>query len=86
MIEILDLSCSNINELKKQHKVFLSELTMYDKKLKDKIKLIILNKIDLCSFKNNIKEFIGIRGAPIISTSCVENIKIDELKKAIEII
>ena len=35
---------------------------------------------------HNIKEFIGIRGAPIISTSCVENIKIDELKKAIEII
>ncbi len=86
LIEVLDLSCSNIDELKKQHKVFLNELLMYNKKLKNRIKLIILNKIDICSFKSDIKKFTGIKSVPIISISCVENFQINELKKAIDAI
>jgi len=86
LIEVLDLSCNDINELKKQHKVFLNELIMYNKKLKDRIKLIILNKMDLCTFRNDIKKFVGAKGIPIITISCMKDTGIDKLKKAIETI
>ena len=86
LIEVLDLSCKNIDELKQQHKVFLNELSMYNKKLKNRIKLIVLNKIDICSFKSNIKKFTGIKSVPIISISCVENFQINELRKAVDAI
>ena len=64
----------------------LNELIMYNKKLKDRIKLIILNKMDLCSFRNDIKKFVGAKGIPIITISCMKDTGIDKLKKAIETI
>ena len=57
LIEVLDLSCGSIVELKKQHLTLMNELSSYNKNLPGKVKLILLNKIDLCCFTNEIPEF-----------------------------
>ena len=84
LIEVLDLSCENIEDLNKQHKDFIYELNMYNKKLKSNIKVIVLNKFDLCKFKNKIKDFIGIKNISIIETSCIKDINLEKLKNIIK--
>ena len=38
------------------------------------------------SFRNDIKKFVGAKGIPIITISCMKDTGIDKLKKAIETI
>ena len=84
LIEVLDLSCEDIKELNNQHKQFLAELNMYNKQLKKKIKLIVLNKHDLCSFDKNIKLFKGLKGIPIIKISCKNNFNLEKFKNIVK--
>jgi len=42
--------------------------------------------MDLCTFRNDIKKFVGAKGIPIITISCMKDTGIDKLKKAIETI
>ena len=57
LIEVLDLSCKDLDELKSQHSILIKELESYNKELPLRIKLIVLNKLDLCLFGNDIEEF-----------------------------
>mgnify|MGYP001159670727 FL=1 len=84
LIEVLDLSCGSIVELKKQHLILMNELSSYNKHLPGRIKLILLNKIDLCCFTNEIPEFNPIEDCKIIAISCKNNSGIESLKGTIE--
>ena len=84
IIEVLDLSCKDMEELRDQHSILMNELNSYNKDLVSKIKLIVLNKIDLCSFIEEIKEFDPIKNCKRIPLSCKENIGIEYLKETIE--
>ena len=57
LIEVLDLSCKDLDELKAQHSILIKELESYNKELPLRIKLIVLNKLDLCLFVNDIEVF-----------------------------
>ncbi|MBT6796098.1 GTPase ObgE, partial [bacterium] len=84
LIEVLDLSCKDLDELKSQHSILMKELESYNKDLPLRIKLIVLNKLDLCSFANDIEEFNPIKDCKKISISCHKNNGIESLKEVIE--
>jgi GTPase len=84
LIEVLDLSCKDLDELKSQHSILMKELESYNKDLPLRIKLIVLNKLDLCSFANDIEEFNPIKDCKKISISCHKNDGIESLKEVIE--
>ena len=62
----------------------MNELSSYNKHLPGRIKLILLNKIDLCCFTNEIPEFNPIEDCKIIAISCKNNSGIESLKGTIE--
>lgn len=79
-INVLVLDATN--DINKDYKVLSCELTKYDQKLFDKVKIIIINKIDLIEtskfkrFENKIrKKFLG---KEIIFISALKNINIDK--------
>ncbi|MDG2006292.1 MAG: Obg family GTPase CgtA [Thermodesulfobacteriota bacteirum] len=84
LIEVLDLSCKDLDELKSQHSILMKELESYNKDLPLRIKLIVLNKLDLCPFVNDIEEFNPIKDCKKISISCHNNNGIESLKEVIE--
>lgn len=84
LIEVLDLSCKDLDELKSQHSILIKELESYNKDLPLRIKLIVLNKLDLCLFVNDIEEFNPIKNCKKISISCHNNNGIESLKEVIE--
>ncbi|MBT3476269.1 GTPase ObgE [bacterium] len=84
LIEVLDLSCKNLDELKSQHSILIKELNSYNKDLPLRIKLVVLNKLDLCSFKDDIVGFDPIKNCGKISISCHNNSGIESLREMIE--
>ncbi len=84
LIEVLDLSCGSLNELKEQHLTLLNELKEYNKILPSRIKLIILNKYDLCKFKNHLNKFNPLKECRKIYVSCSNNYGIEQLAMIIQ--
>ena len=56
LIEVLDSSCNSFDKLIEQHNNLIFELESYSSDLIKKIKFLIINKYDLCRFKNDIDE------------------------------
>ena len=84
LIEVLDLSCDNFEELENQHLALLNELNQYNKFLSSRIKLVVLNKYDICKFKNKLNKFKTIKGCKKIYISCNNEYGIKQLIMIIE--
>jgi GTP-binding protein len=84
LIEVLDLSCNSLSELENQHSTLMKELNDYNTSLMPRIKLIVLNKIDLCLFTEEVDKFDPIKGCKRISISCINEHGLELLKESIE--
>ncbi len=86
LIEVLDSSCSSFDALINQHENLISEIKSYSFDLEKKIKFLIINKYDLCKFKDDIDEskFGGINPIYFSCADCTEE-EINSLIKNLSI-
>ncbi|MFL2630576.1 MAG: Obg family GTPase CgtA [Thermodesulfobacteriota bacterium] len=84
LIEVLDTSCLNIEELQEQHDTLLFELKEYNIKIISRIKLIVLNKVDVCKFRDDLSKFKPLKNCSTILASSLDGFGMEDLKREIE--
>lgn len=83
IIIVLDASCEKIEELNNQYKKLIKEIKSYSKSLPSRIKMIIINKYDLCKFKDQLCNLVLDKNIKQVIFSCIDSNKhdIEKLKK-----
>jgi GTPase len=83
IIHLVDMSGSEGRDPVEDYKIINSELNNYSKQLRQKVQLIVANKMDLENAKLNLKRFKKIVKKRVYPISALEKVGLEELIEAI---
>ncbi len=82
LIFLIDMAGTDARDPRNDYKHLLHELELYDKKLLEKPRLVVSNKMDVPESAANLKKFkTRYKTADIVEISCLTGVGIDKLKK-----